>query len=105
MISASQILVWIIVGLIAGTLAGRAVTWERHGLGWWRNLFVGLAGAIVGGLIFWMFGLLGELDAVSISLRDIIAAVVGSLIILLAVWLWQRFRPRPGAHDTTLRTG
>ena len=55
-----------------------------------RNLAVGLAGALVGGLIFRAFGLLPSLDQVSISLRDVVAAVVGSLIVLLAVWFWQR---------------
>jgi uncharacterized membrane protein YeaQ/YmgE (transglycosylase-associated protein family) len=55
-----------------------------------RNLAVGLAGALVGGLIFRAFGLLPALDQVSISLRDVVAAVVGSLIVLFAVWFWQR---------------
>ena len=32
-----------------------------------------------------------QLDKVSISLRDIVAAFVGSLIILLALWLWDKF--------------
>jgi uncharacterized membrane protein YeaQ/YmgE (transglycosylase-associated protein family) len=105
MLSASQILTWIIVGVIGGTLAGYAITWKRGGLGWWRNLFVGLAGAIVGGLVFWTFGILKELDAVSVSLRDIIAAVAGSLIVLVAVWLWQRFAPHRAADDASFRSG
>ena len=35
-----------------------------------------------------------ELDSVSVSLRDIVAAVCGSLVVLLALWAWRRFRPR-----------
>jgi hypothetical protein len=42
---------------------------------------------------------------VSVSLRDIIAAVAGSLIVLVAVWLWQRFAPRRSADDATFRPG
>jgi uncharacterized membrane protein YeaQ/YmgE (transglycosylase-associated protein family) len=44
-----QIVVWVIVGGFAGTLAGRAVTLKKHGLGRWMNLLVGMAGAVIGG--------------------------------------------------------
>lgn len=88
--STSQLIVWIIVGLLGGSLAGLMTTWDRKGLGLVRNLAVGLIGALVGGLIFRTFGLLPALDKVSISLRDVVAAVVGSLIVLFAVWFWQR---------------
>jgi uncharacterized membrane protein YeaQ/YmgE (transglycosylase-associated protein family) len=55
-------------------------------------LALGLAGALVGGLLFRLLGLLPELDKVTISLRDVVAAVVGSLLVLAALWLWQRFK-------------
>jgi hypothetical protein len=38
-----------------------------------------------------MFGWLPSLDKVAVSLRDIVAAVVGSLIVLTTLWLWRRF--------------
>jgi uncharacterized membrane protein YeaQ/YmgE (transglycosylase-associated protein family) len=88
--SLDQLIVWIIVGLLGGSLAGLLTTWERRGFGLFRNLAVGLAGALVGGLLFRMLGLLPGLDKVSISLRDVVAALVGSLIVLVALWLWQR---------------
>lgn len=88
--SLDQLVVWIIVGLLGGSLAGLLTTWERRGFGLFRNLAVGLAGALVGGLLFRMLGLLPGLDKVSISLRDVVAALVGSLIVLVALWLWQR---------------
>jgi uncharacterized membrane protein YeaQ/YmgE (transglycosylase-associated protein family) len=90
--SADQIIVWIIVGLIGGSLAGFVTTRERRGYGLLRNLGLGLVGALVGGFLFRMFGLWPGLDKVAISLRDVIAAIVGSLIVLTALWLWQRFR-------------
>jgi uncharacterized membrane protein YeaQ/YmgE (transglycosylase-associated protein family) len=52
---------------------------------------VGLVGALVGGLIFRLFGLLPDLNKIAISLRDVVAALVGSLIVLAALWLWQKF--------------
>jgi uncharacterized membrane protein YeaQ/YmgE (transglycosylase-associated protein family) len=91
----AQVIVWIIVGLIGGSLAGLLVTWQRRGFGFVRNLGMGLIGAFLGGLLFRVFGLFPGLDAVVISLRDIMAACAGSLLILVALWVWERFRPVP----------
>ncbi len=88
--SIDQLIVWIVVGLIGGGLAGLLITWDREGFGLIRNLGLGLAGAVVGGLIFRIFGLFPGLDKIAISLRDIVAAVVGSLIVLLVLWIWKR---------------
>ena len=87
----AQIIVWIVVGLIGGSLAGLIITWHRQGFGIWRNIGLGLVGALIGGLIFRLFGLFPGLDKIAISLRDVVAALVGSLIVLLALWLWQKF--------------
>jgi len=90
--SIDQVIVWIIVGLLGGSLAGLIITWERKGLGLLQNLGVGLVGALVGGLLFRSFGLARGLDRVTISLRDVVAAFVGSLIVLAALWVWRRSR-------------
>jgi uncharacterized membrane protein YeaQ/YmgE (transglycosylase-associated protein family) len=91
MFSADQVIVWIVVGLLGGGLAGALMTWERGGFGLWRNLALGLAGAIIGGLLFRIFGIWPGLDKIAISLRDIVSAVVGSLLVLAALWLWRKF--------------
>jgi uncharacterized membrane protein YeaQ/YmgE (transglycosylase-associated protein family) len=92
--SVHQVIVWIIVGLLGGSLAGLIATRDRKGYGLARNLGLGLLGALVGGLLFRMLGLFPGLDRVAISLRDVVAAVIGSLIVLTALWLWQRSRQR-----------
>ena len=56
MFSLDQVIVWIVVGLIGGALAGALMTWERGGYGLWRNLALGLAGAVIGGLLFRVLG-------------------------------------------------
>jgi uncharacterized membrane protein YeaQ/YmgE (transglycosylase-associated protein family) len=89
--SLSQFIVWIVVGLLGGSLAGFALTWDRKGFGLMRNLAVGLVGALIGGFLFRMINIFPELDKISISLRDVVAAFVGSLIVLGALWLWQRY--------------
>jgi uncharacterized membrane protein YeaQ/YmgE (transglycosylase-associated protein family) len=92
--SLDQFVVWIAIGLIGGSLAGMVVARERKGFGLVRNLGLGLAGAIIGGLIFRLFGLLPRLDKFAISLRDVVAAFAGSLLVLVAIWLWQRYGKR-----------
>jgi uncharacterized membrane protein YeaQ/YmgE (transglycosylase-associated protein family) len=90
--SFDQVIVWIIVGLIGGSLAGFLITWEKQGMGWSRNFLLGLGGALVGGFMFRTLGLFPVLDSVSVSLRDIVAAVAGSFVIIVALWTWRRFK-------------
>src|SRR5215831_18625861 len=90
--SLAQLIVWIVMGLVGGSLAGLIITRERKGFGLVRNMGLGLAGAIVGGLLFRLLGLLPGFDQIAISLRDVVAAFVGSLIVLAGIGLWQRFQ-------------
>ena len=92
MVSLTQFVVWIIVGLLGGSIAGLIIRRERRGFGIWRNLGLGLSGALVGGLLFWLLGLFPGLDRVRISLRDVVAAIVGSFLVLGALTLWQRWK-------------
>ena len=85
--SLAQVIVWIIVGLVGGSLAGLIVTWKRRGFGLLQNLGMGLVGAVVGGLLFRLLGLFPALDAVTISLRDIVAACAGTLLVLAVLWI------------------
>ena len=93
--SFAQVVVWVIIGLLGGSLAGLMIKWDRKGFGVLQNLGLGLAGALVGGFLFRILGLFPELDKVAISLRDVVAAVVGSLILLAGLWLWQRSTSTP----------
>ena len=90
--SIDQLIVWLVVGLLGGSLAALITTRSRKGHGLVRNLGVGLAGALVGGLLFQGLKLFPSLDKVAISLRDVVAAVTGSLLVLMALWFLQRSR-------------
>jgi uncharacterized membrane protein YeaQ/YmgE (transglycosylase-associated protein family) len=92
MLTVSQVIVWIVVGLIGGSLVGLLITWSRKGFGFLQNLGIGLIGALVGGLLFRLFDLLPRLDGIAISLRDIVAASAGSLLVLVVLWIWERSR-------------
>jgi uncharacterized membrane protein YeaQ/YmgE (transglycosylase-associated protein family) len=88
----ADLVVWVVVGVLAGSLAATVVTGKWAGLGRWSSLGVGLVGALIGGLIFTLLGIWPGLDAIAISLRDIIAAFVGSLIFLLILWIVRTSR-------------
>jgi len=94
----AQLVVWIVVGLLGGSLAGGLVSWKRKGFGLVRNLGLGLIGALIGGLLFRGLGLFPQLDQITISLRDVVSAFVGSLLVVLAIWLWHRYAARTEAN-------
>jgi uncharacterized membrane protein YeaQ/YmgE (transglycosylase-associated protein family) len=70
-----NLIVWIIVGAIAGFLAGKVITGRGLGLIW--DIVVGILGAFLGG---WLAGLAGI--AVTSMLAEIIVAFVGAAILL-----------------------
>ncbi|MBC7531377.1 MAG: GlsB/YeaQ/YmgE family stress response membrane protein [Oligoflexus sp.] len=45
---------WIVIGFIVGLIA-RAIMPGRQSLGFWKTTGLGVAGALVGGLISWLF--------------------------------------------------
>ena len=76
-----NILVWIIVGLIAGSLASRLVTGK--GKGCLVDIVIGVLGALIGG---WLADRLNISINIGIPLiGQIIVAFVGAVILLL-VW-------------------
>lgn len=89
--SLDQILVWLLVGLLAGSLAGVLVRRRKGGFGVMTNLVVGLVGALIGGILFRLFGLDLGLGSISVSLEDLAAAFSGSLLFILVVrWFGGR---------------
>lgn len=80
-----QMIVWIIVGGFAGTLAGRIVTFKKEGLGRWTNFLVGIVGAFLGGEVFKLLRIDFGLGDLKVTFEDLIAAFLGSLVVIL-VW-------------------
>ena len=69
------IVVWIIVGAIAGFVASKVLTGKGMGLIW--DIVVGILGAFLG---FWLAGLVGL--AVTNIVVEILVAFVGACILL-----------------------
>jgi uncharacterized membrane protein YeaQ/YmgE (transglycosylase-associated protein family) len=80
-----QIIVWIIVGGLAGFLADLVV--PRIKLGLLEAIVVGILGAFVGG---WLFGVLGIAPGAGI-VGTLLTAFVGA-VILLAIFVGMRQR-------------
>lgn len=88
----SIIIVWLILGALGGTLAGRLVTLSKEGLGHWTNMAVGMVGALVGGFIFWLFNINLGLGQIQVTGENVVSAFAGSLICIIAWWLYRKFR-------------
>lgn len=74
------ILSWIIVGLIAGWLAGLVV--KGSGFGVLGDIIVGIIGALVGGFIAaYVFGVPGAVNG--INLTSIIVAFLGAVVAVI----------------------
>ena len=86
-----KVIVWLIIGALAGTLAGRLVTLSKEGFGTWTNIGIGMVGAVVGGFLFGLFGVDFGLAEIKISLADLISAFIGSLLCIVAWWLIRKF--------------
>lgn len=85
-----KIIVWLIIGAFAGTLAGRLVTFSKQGLGRWTNVGIGMLGAVVGGFLFGLFGIDLGLGELKITFEDLISAFFGSLLCIAGLWLIRR---------------
>ncbi len=72
---------WLVVGLIAGVLAKLIIPGEDPG-GFLATVFIGMIGALVGGLIVGVFGGTG---VSGINVWSILVATLGA-IVLLAVF-------------------
>lgn len=89
-----KIIVWLIIGAVAGTLAGRLMTFSKRGFGLWANVGIGMVGAVVGGLIFRLLRIDLGLGEIKITFEDLISAFVGSLLCIIA-WRLIRTDGRP----------
>ena len=85
-----KLIAWLIIGALAGTLAGRLVTLSKEGLGRWTNIGVGLVGAVIGGFLFNLFDFDLGLGAIEITFEDLIAAFSGSILFIILWWVYDK---------------
>ena len=79
----TDLIIFLVIGAVAGWLAG--VIMKGGGYGLVGDIIVGVIGSLIGG---WLFGLLGI--AVGGLIGSIIAAVVGAIILIAILRLIKR---------------
>jgi uncharacterized membrane protein YeaQ/YmgE (transglycosylase-associated protein family) len=90
-ITIDQVAAWVIVGALAGSLAGILVTGKKAGFGRSLNVAVGMAGALIGGLLFKLLRInLGLLGAITVSFEEVVEGFLGSLVLLGIIWITRR---------------
>ena len=77
-----SILAWIVVGAIAGWLAGLLVRGDE-GLGVIGHIVLGIVGALVGGFLAGV--LTGKDYTTGINIPTIIVAVIGAVVVVVVV--------------------
>ena len=82
-----SILAWIILGAIAGWLASLIMKTNKS-QGFIMNIVVGIVGAVLGGVLFDVFGASG---VTGFNLYSLLVAVVGSVVLL---WIASLFAKR-----------
>ena len=79
-----EIIIWLVVGAIAGWLAGLIV--KGFGFGLLGNIVVGIVGAVIAG---WLFPRLG-IPLGGGFLRDVVSATLGAVILLVIIGLVRK---------------
>ena len=78
------LLIWIVIGAVAGFLAGLIV--KGYGFGVIGNIVIGIVGAFIGGYILPRLGLFTSSDI----LGQIISATLGAILLLIAIGVVRR---------------
>lgn len=85
-----DIIAWIILGAIAGWLAGMLVSGDE-GLGVIGHIVLGIVGALVGGFLANALGFgSGREGGDIVNLQSVIVAIVGAVIVVWVVGLFSR---------------
>jgi uncharacterized membrane protein YeaQ/YmgE (transglycosylase-associated protein family) len=82
--SVETLIIWLIVGAVAGWLAGLVV--RGGGFGLVGNIIVGIIGAFLGG---WLFGV-GGISIGAGIINTIFTAFIGAVVLLLLVRVIKR---------------
>jgi uncharacterized membrane protein YeaQ/YmgE (transglycosylase-associated protein family) len=85
-----SLMAWLVLGLLAGFIAGKIV--NRHGQGVLIDIVLGIVGAFAGGFLFHMVGVKG---VTGFNLWSLLVATTGATVLLVA---YHAIRRRRWAH-------
>jgi uncharacterized membrane protein YeaQ/YmgE (transglycosylase-associated protein family) len=81
-----SIVIWLLIGAIAGFLAGLVM--EGGGFGLIGNIIIGILGAIVAGYLFPRLGV--TIPIADPLIRSVIVSTIGAIILLFFIGLVRR---------------
>jgi uncharacterized membrane protein YeaQ/YmgE (transglycosylase-associated protein family) len=81
------IILWMVLGLVAGFLGSKIVNGRGEGVG--MDILLGIVGAMAGG---WLFNTFGSPGVTGFNLWSLLVAVIGSVVLLV---IWHAIRGRP----------
>ena len=82
-VTLAEVVSWLTVGALAAYLIGlRFKSAKTTNTNYLANLGIGMVGALVGGFIFNALNIAEGLQEFRVTLRDVVAAVAGSLLFL-----------------------
>jgi len=74
-----SIIVWMVLGLIAGFIASKLV--NKSGEGMLLDILLGIVGAVIGG---WLFNAFGMHGVTGLNVYSVAVAVIGATVFLVA---------------------
>jgi uncharacterized membrane protein YeaQ/YmgE (transglycosylase-associated protein family) len=84
MVMLESLIIWLVIGAIAGWLAGQIV--KGYGFGLVGNIIVGIVGAIIAG---WLLPMIGFV-LIGGYLAAIVNAVIGAVILLIVIGFFKK---------------
>lgn len=81
---ALTIILWLIIGAVAGWIAGELM--RGRGFGLLGNIIIGIIGAVIGGLLFSALGVAPGFGIVG----SLITAIIGAVVLLFILGLFRR---------------
>jgi uncharacterized membrane protein YeaQ/YmgE (transglycosylase-associated protein family) len=81
-----DIILWIVIGAVAGWIAGELM--RGRGFGLVGNIIVGIVGAIIGGLVFDALDFAPGLGIIG----SLIMSLIGAIILLFVIGMFSRSR-------------
>ena len=98
----AKLISWLIVGALAGPLAGMVITRTKEGLGRWKNIGLGMAGAVIGGFLFSLLKVDFGLSQIRVSAAELLAAFIGCLLLAFGIWGYQFWKRKRAAGSKKL---
>ena len=85
-----QLIIWLIIGFLAGSLAGMFRRYSRKGQGAFTNLVIGFIGIPLGSSLFKLLDIDLELGFLQLPLSTLISTCLGALIFVISLDLIKK---------------